>query len=479
MNRFWPDRLASRIIVSVLLVVILAQFALSWLFFASYIEENWTKDQYRYATQQSARVRTLIETVRDRTDAQTSAIMKIANGQDFHAWISQDTQAISTSEDFRATDSPKSLTEALKPISGVGDIHVSSFVPVHLGDYEAILSAPDRIVYGYGVDVENVFIEVQVRSDTWLRILAPSTEFQTDAPPWRENPNLLLIVLIAVSIVPALILIVRQVVKPIHNLARFAERIGRGGWRFDDIPETGPLETRQAARAMNIMAARIRDFVEDRTRMLAAISHDIASPLTGMRLQAEMVEDAEIRNPLIRGIEEISSMSQSTLSFARLDAANEEPEQVELAEFIENLVHDYNSDQITFIAAENARNTLADIRKVQMRRVFRNVIDNALKYGKTAALQLDTVGGEFQLEVRDTGPGLSVELREQVFEPFFRGDPSRSPETGGTGLGLSIARNLVRLHGGDISLSNHDDGGLVVQISIPLSNSVPTSVFQT
>ncbi|WP_162933042.1 ATP-binding protein [Roseovarius sp. EL26] len=471
MRGLWPDRLAWRIILPVVAVVVAAQFALSWLIFAAFEKDFWDKDQARYAAQQQARVQRLIETLRDAPETQTISILSIANGQDFHAWLAQDTSSLAEYEGFPVTQGATALMQVLTPINGVEDITVTGFVPYDLGDYEAILSAPDRVVYGFGVAEENLLVEAQIRPGAWLRILTPTAEFDTEITPWSVGPDPLFVSLIALSIVPLLILIIRQLVGPIRNLAQFAERIGHGNWKFEEIPETGPLETRQAARALNVMARRIRDFVEDRTRMLAAISHDIASPLTGMRLQAEMVEDPDIRESLIQGIVEISTMSQSTLAFARLDATKEQPQTLYFSEFVADLIKDYDASKVSFISTAFTEGAMADIRQVQMRRALRNIVENALKYGETAEILLDASEREFRLTVTDTGPGLPDTLLEQVFEPFFRGDTSRNPETGGTGLGLSIARNLVRLHGGDVVLRNHTEGGLIAQVILPRSGT--------
>ncbi|WP_029062947.1 HAMP domain-containing protein [Labrenzia sp. DG1229] len=347
MRRIWPDRLAARIILPVVAIVVGAQFALSWLFFAAFEEETWDKDQAQYAMQQQARLRTLIEAVRDATDTQTAVIMRIASGQDFHTWLAQDTRSLSDWEDLPKTRASTALAKTLKEDTGLGDLVVSGFVPLDLDDYETILATPDHLVFGLGVESQNLLIEAQISPGNWLRILTLASEFDTEVTPWDEKPDLLLVAFIVISIVPVLILIIHQVVRPLRNLARFAERIGQGSWRHEDIPETGPLETRQAARALNVMARRICDFVDDRTRMLAAISHDIASPLTGMRLQAEMVDDPDIRAPLIRGIEEISIMSKSTLTFARLDASDEKAQPVHFAELVAELVKDYDPSKVS------------------------------------------------------------------------------------------------------------------------------------
>lgn len=475
MRRLWPDRLAWRIILPVIAVVIGAQFALSWVFIASIEHESWAKDQARYVAQQQARVRHLIETLRDAPKQQTTAILSIANTQDFYAWVAPDTESLARQEGFASSQVSKSLSTALTDVRGADNLVVSSFVPVGLGDFETILAVPDQVVFGYGVDEENLLVEIQISPGIWLRILAPASEFDVAISPWDERPDLLWVAVISVGLVPLLILIIRQVVGPIHTLALSADRIGQGGWRMDDIPETGPLETRQAARALNLMARRIRDFIEDRTRMLAAISHDIASPLTGMRLQAEMVEDPDVRARLIRGIEEISMMSRATLSFARLDASDEPLHAVCFAEFVAELLDDYDRQKVDFVVDPSAKMIMTDIKKTQMRRALRNIIDNALKYGKTATVSLNIRDGALLLDITDTGPGLPEALLEQVFKPFFRAEASRNPETGGTGLGLSIARNLLRAHGGDVKLLNHAEEGLICRVTLPLVNSPASS----
>ncbi|WP_282605138.1 HAMP domain-containing sensor histidine kinase [Pelagibius sp. Alg239-R121] len=466
MIHLWPDRMAGRIILPVIIIVIGAQFALSWFFFSAFEEDYWPEEQALYAEQQRDRLRSLIVTLRNSPKNQTGDILKVANGKDFHAWLASDTAAFEDKQSLQAVEAKHAWAAELQSADAV-KIIVSSFDFDDLETLHSALALPDALIVNYGGHPPDLLIEAEIRPRVWLRVLSVSSEFDSEIADWFDIYDLIYLCLIIVSVVPILIFVVRRAAQPIHALAGFAERIGHGGWRHEEIPETGPLETRQAARALNVMAQRIHDFVEDRTRMLAAISHDIASPLTGMRLQAEMVEDAEIRESLIRGIEEISDMSRSTLAFARLDTSDEKSQPMHFAEFVADLLKDYEHETIAFDASTAAGSLVVPIRRTLMRRALRNIVDNALKHGGSATFHLASHDGEIRLDISDTGPGLPESLLEKVFEPFYRFDYSRNPDSGGTGLGLSIARNLIRLHGGDIQLCNRAGGGLTARITLP------------
>ena len=466
MMRIWPDRLAGRIILPIVLVIIGAQVSFTLFFYFLFGTDFWDADQARYAVQQQTRIVSLIEALRDDTSGNADDVMKFVNGQDFHAWLVNETTTIASQHSFPTTSVGDAMRQALDA-ANINDYAVSSFIPTELELPRHALSIPDTVIFGFGIREPNMLVEAMIGPQLWLRVLSPSAEFETEIPLWIDWLDLTYLGFITLGVIVVVILVVRQATQPIHTLAIFATRIGQGGWRHEEIPEKGPLETRTAARALNVMARRIREFVDDRTHMLAAISHDIASPLTGLRLQAEMVEDAEIRDAMIKGIEEISNMSQSTLSFAKLDASQESSQSVCFANFVRDLIGEYSSHITAFHPTTSTSEKQLSIRPILMRRALRNILDNAIKYGGTASISLDHRKGEFVLDIRDAGPGLPDELLEKVFDPFFRADLSRNPDTGGNGLGLSICRNLIRLHGGDIHLENHVEGGLVARITLP------------
>jgi signal transduction histidine kinase len=269
----------------------------------------------------------------------------------------------------------------------------------------------------------------------------------------------------------------RRVARP---LRRFAEAADRLGVDVDAPPleESGPSELRQATRAFNRMQERLRRFVEDRTLLLAAISHDLRTALTRLKLRAEFIEDVEQQRKALADLDEMQAMLDATLSFARDDAAKEPRSRVDLAALLQSLCDDLADagQPVTYAGPDSLT---FDGRPLALRRAFSNLIGNAVAYGGEAEVALAPAGqgagegagegpdGGAVVTVGDRGPGIPEDMREKVFDPFFRLDPSRSRETGGTGLGLAVARGAIRRHGGDISLEDRPGGGLLVRVTLP------------
>lgn len=282
-------------------------------------------------------------------------------------------------------------------------------------------------------------------------------------PGWRDHlPALITATLMALVV----IVVVQLETRSMKTLALAADRLGRGE-DLDPLPETGPKETRTALMAFNRMGERLGRFVRDRTRMLAAMSHDLRTPLTSMRLQVEEVEDAELRQRLIASIEEMRQMADASLEFASADARKEKLETTDLSALTRQVVQDF-ADIGEIIDFEADAPVQVTLRPMAMRRAVRNLVENALRYGADVQIATGTEQGKAFLEVLDRGPGIPDADIERVFEPFTRLETSRNRETGGVGMGLAIARTIVRSSGGDIALANRKDGGLRARIVLPL-----------
>nr|CAM74129.1 ATP-binding region, ATPase-like:Histidine kinase, HAMP region:Histidine kinase A, N-terminal [Magnetospirillum gryphiswaldense MSR-1] len=210
------------------------------------------------------------------------------------------------------------------------------------------------------------------------------------------------------------------------------------------------------------MQDRIRRFVDDRTQMLAAISHDLRTPITRMRLRAEFVEDDEQRAKMLADLEEMEHMIAATLAFARDDATREERKPVDVADLVRDLAEDVG------IAYDGPQSLVAPARPLALKRAVANILDNARKYGGDARVNLSCDSGLLTICVDDSGPGIAEADQEKVFAPFIRLETSRNRDTGGTGLGLAVARAAIRAHGGDIILKNRPEGGLRVILSFPV-----------
>ncbi len=280
-----------------------------------------------------------------------------------------------------------------------------------------------------------------------------------------------------VSILPVLLigyLFMRRILRPVRALVDATERLGRGE-QIDALPVTGPSEARELTAAFNAMQHKLVRFVQDRTRMLAAIGHDFRTPITSLRLQAALIDDEPLRKDMIETLADMRAMVEETLDFARDDAAHEATEPVDLHALLHTVARRFrDAGELRVCEPADAAHGLGHPaflgRPLALRRALSNLVDNALRHGGSARLSLsiDSIAGEptYRIDVDDDGPGLSPDQFGKVFEPFWRGDDARS-DLAGIGLGLSIARTCVQAHGGDVVLINRVEGGLRASILLP------------
>jgi hypothetical protein len=247
-------------------------------------------------------------------------------------------------------------------------------------------------------------------------------------------------------------------------LAVGADRLGRG-LDADPLPMTGPSEVRDTTLAFNRMQDRLTRFVKERTHMLAALSHDLRSPLTAMRLRIEMLDETEDSARLKALVEEMQAMVEATLEFARGVAKTEPTAEVDLAALLGDLVSDVGGDRVSLAPSLPLPTT---IRPQALKRALRNLIDNAVRYAEAAKVTLTQEQGMAVISIADNGPGLPNDQLEAVFEPFVRLEGSRNRDTGGVGLGLAIARTIIQAHGGTVMLRNLPAGGLEAVIRLPI-----------
>jgi signal transduction histidine kinase len=269
----------------------------------------------------------------------------------------------------------------------------------------------------------------------------------------------------AVALSVIVIFMVRRLTRPMARLAVAAERLGRGE-AVPPVPEWGPADVREATRAFNRMHARLQRFVQDRTRMLAAISHDLRTPITSLRLRAEFIEDVEIRQKILETLDDMQRMAEATLAFAREEAAREDTRVVDLSALVDSVCADLSDmgQDVTFAGAPRSRYLG---RPSSLKRALSNLIENAVSYGQRARVTLEGGDDEWRIVIDDDGPGIAEADIERVFAPFVRLEESRNLETGGVGLGMAISRSIVRGHGGDITLANRQGGGLRVTVRLP------------
>jgi signal transduction histidine kinase len=309
-------------------------------------------------------------------------------------------------------------------------------------------------------DARVVVVETKLSDGQWLVMTIPD-----DARP-VDYFNLALVfgsifALIGfVSVIAA-----RRLAWPIRTFAGAAERFG-----VDSTPapiaEGGPHEIRIAIRAFNRMQERLRRYVDDRTQMLAAMSHDLRTPLNRLRLRAEFIEDREQQRRMFSDLEAMNLMIDQTLAFARDDAHREPRKLVDLGVLVEDVCEDA-ADAGASVSYAGPRGVNVCCRPMALSRAVANLVDNAVKYAGAAHVCLLYGPDRVAILVEDGGPGIPPDECEKVFAPFYRLERSRNADTGGAGLGLSVARMIAREHGGDITLANRGNRGLCARVELP------------
>ncbi len=258
---------------------------------------------------------------------------------------------------------------------------------------------------------------------------------------------------------------VRLAIRPLLRFAGAAERLDPAS-TATRLDEGGPTEVAYAATAFNAMRDRIAHYLAERVQILAAISHDLQTPITRMKLRAEMGEDGPDRDKLVNDLAEIELMVREGVAYARSAHGDaEEPVRIDVGSFVESLVFDYQDigKPVQWIGGATA---VATTRPHALRRILTNLIDNALKFAGPVEVEIMATAGRIRIGVLDRGPGIPDDQLEAVLQPFYRLEQSRSRDTGGTGLGLAITHQLARAIGGALTLKNRDGGGLAAEVML-------------
>lgn len=366
-----------------------------------------------------------------------------------------------TQADARSQAIARRITGAL----GNREVRVAIFARPTAKDQhgEQMMNSRDR----HRADREVIAISVSLLNrgppetpPVWLNVISGRL------PPGGDRVQgtgfLIILVMSLAAVLVVGVLFVRHLTRPLARLATAARAAGRGD-RSVRVPEEGAREMRDAAVAFNGMQAQIARFDAERMRTVAAVGHDLRTPITSLRIRAEMLEDQDLRDPMIRTLDEMAVMADGLVAYAKDSREAEDVQTIDLAAFLAQLCRDRGAP---FQAHGSAT---IQARPVALGRAVGNLVDNALRYGTTAKVGLAATRNEAIITVDDEGPGIPAERLEGMFEPFVRGDDSRSTDTGGAGLGLSIARALVVAHGGSIHLENLVPKGLRATIRLPLA----------
>jgi signal transduction histidine kinase len=443
MKRFLPKSLGGQLAV-LLIAGLLAAHVASLLIFAG---ERWRAVDAAVRYEVVDRIAALVEVIDDAPPDISNRLAAALSTRRSRIAI----ESRSALPPTGMTADETSFSEALVEELSLGN----RFPRVRLVEYDKPDHAPRRR------RAREVTISVPLNDGRWLN--AASSFLQPRAPwSWPWLASLAVSAFVTLGIVA---LMVGRITRPMRALAAAAEHVGRGEM-VPALPVRGPSEIRKTVEAFNAMGERLSRFVRDRTRMIAAISHDLRTPITSLRLRTEFVEDETLKRDMVRTLDEMQAMTDAALAFAREDESVEETRNTDLAALIEGIVDDQAALGQDVAYAGPERLTWR-CRPMSMKRAIANLVENAVRYGGKARVRLSESGAEARVIVEDDGPGIPEDKLKDVFEPFVRLETSRSRDTGGVGLGLAIARSIVRAHGGELTLENRSEGGLRATVTLP------------
>ncbi|MFT4077802.1 ATP-binding protein [Rhodomicrobium sp.] len=315
-------------------------------------------------------------------------------------------------------------------------------------------SASDYPVYAH--------ISVPLQNGAWLNVAVRPRGAPTHAPTLFVQ----FVIMAAIGAFGIMFIMIR-VVRPLKELADAATALGRREYTAK-LEEKGPMEVVETIRAFNDMQDRLCTFMQDRTKMLAALSHDLRTPITSLRLRAEFIEDDEMRRKILQTLAEMFQMTEAALAYAKGGELEEleESRLVDVGALVSSVCADL-ADMGAPVECSDTPSFSLHCRAFALKRALRNIVVNAVAYGTHARVTTQLAGNEALIVVEDDGPGIPEGDMEKVFSPFVRLENSRNADTGGMGLGLAIARGIVRFHGGDVILKNRPEGGLRVTIALP------------
>jgi two-component system osmolarity sensor histidine kinase EnvZ len=429
---YLPRSLLGRSLLIVVTPLVLLQVVSAYIFY----ESHWDQVSKRLALGLAGDIAVLIEALRKEPDPQAQA------------WIID--SAARNMELTATLEKGAILPNILEHTTSLeGELHRALRERVGKPTRVDARSSPDVIV-----------IDVQLPEGV-LNVVTPRTRlFSATIYVFVLGTVGGSLILVAVAII-----VMRSQMRPVLRLARAADNFGKGRDAPSFKPE-GAREVRLAARAFIAMRARILRQIEQRTTMLAGVSHDLRTPLTRMRLQLAMMEQTQNVTDLKEDVEEMEQMLEEYLAFARGEGT-ETPELYDLAELLEDAVNQIRRVGGS-IELRTTGNLRLPIRPKALTRCFDNLLNNALRYANHIKVDASNRGRFIDVIIDDDGPGIPEDQREEVFKPFFRLERSRNPDTGGVGLGLAIALDVARSHGGDITLGESPENGLRVRLRLPL-----------
>jgi len=453
----WPQSMVSQTI-AILLIALLGSQALGFLIFADERRQALLHEKRKHAL---ARIASVVHLLEESPPVLYQRILAATNNRWIHFELSQHSAIDTTAFKYANNRLQRRLLKRL------GEAYIKralvKFTPTvkQANCEEKCEDKRDNKSHEHHRPFEFVAAISLINTGQWLNV-----EIHYLQPPSLLVLSSLLPTLFSAIVVTIIvILMIKRITRPLVALTVASDKLGRGEVT-PPLPECGPSDLRQTIRAFNQMNLRLQRFVQDRTRMLAAISHDLRTPITTLRLRVEFLEDTDSRRKILATLDEMQAMTEASLAFVRETAAKEDTRRVDLTALVASLCDDLADMGLDVQFTEVQQYPYVG-RPVSLKRALRNLIENAVRYGQRARVAIQTTETELYITIDDEGPGISLEDFPRVFEPFVRLESSRNPETGGIGLGMSIARSIVHGHGGEIILKNRPTGGLRVIVMLP------------
>lgn len=454
--RLWPKNLAGQFIFLLLIVLILSQVITSIVL----LQE---KNNALQGVNRRGAVNQIYATIRLLRESPTNlhrSILRSASSNSIRFWVTSSAPSV----DSEYTLESRFFNNAFKSMGINKVIVLGDNVPESLNGHRNNGFFDHQRFHDMSLR-EWRYISLELSDQKWLNVALRSPP---PPAPVSQPLNLLSIFITAICLIFLVIFMVRRITRPLRDLTQAADQLGRGE-TVEPLKLSGPYDVKKAMISFNTMNERLMRFMQERSSMLAAVSHDLRTPITSLKLRAELLEDETTQAAFLTTLDEMQSIADSTLTFLRDDAYCEAAQSVDLTALVSSLCEDLAMQGYS-VAFNEGKEIYYTCRIVALKRALNNLLGNAVKYGERADVSINIEGAEFAIYIDDAGQGIPTQQIEEMFTPFTRLEKSRNKETGGVGLGLAIARSIARSHGGDVKLQNLPTGGLRASLILPLQS---------
>ncbi|KPA93189.1 signal transduction histidine kinase [Pseudomonas asplenii] len=455
--RWWPGSLFGRLVLILVTGMLAAQILTSSIWYDVRHSQVLEIPTRLIATRLANIVR-LSHLDPQRADS----LIELIDSPHFHLTLSEQASGIPSRLSEKDLDTERLLNKVLSEKTGYSQ--TLRLLQLSVVDQQGQIAGLSTL-FGAHPAIGRFLIDLRLPDGRWLLVEAREEQGWTSTSPLDllfDYVMRIYLLRIVVVVIIAL-LAVRLAIRPLNALAKAAEALGRD-IRRPPLPLDGPTEVRRAAQAFNVMQQQLIASIAERTRFLAAISHDLRSPITRLRLRTELLEDNQVKERFRTDLEDMEHMVSSTLDFVSSGEVNEERQNIDINALLRSLQADLEDIGEPIRVEGWAQRPLPGYAR-SLKRCVQNLLENAVRYGREVVVRIEDESPQLRIVISDRGPGVPEALLEQVVEPFYRVEGSRNAKTGGYGLGLSIAHTIAAAHGGRMILRNREGGGLEVTLA--------------